>query len=397
MDLKRNIFNKLLDEMTEPQTSILLGPRQVGKTTLLKKLARAAKRRKKRVAFFNLELPHDLEKLTQSEKALLSYLDQAGDVIFIDEFHYLPNASKILKGLYDGPYRCKVYVSGSSSPEIHRHLKESLAGRFKKTQIFPLSFKELGNRKVGLGDYLLWGGMPGLLHQAKTEQKIELLDNLLSTYLLRDVKSLIREENVRAFNHLLYCLAQTQGSLGNVANLSRELGVNHGTLSRYLEILEQTYTLYKVQSFSTNLANELKKSSKYYLFDLGVRNALLKDFSSPKTRQDHGALLETFVLHHLVMQRKANMEIRFWRTKKGDEVDFVLLKNRVPVPVEVKTKWEQGKIPKGIQKFLRHYPQAPFAIIYSENIKGKKKYLDKEVLFQPIHTIVQVDYFKEVL
>ncbi|MCG2712076.1 MAG: AAA family ATPase [Candidatus Omnitrophica bacterium] len=208
----RTVFTKLCQEIDKPYISILIGPRQVGKTYLLRELESFVRNKGLRVRFFNLENPDDLNLFNQDESGIASMLGSAGDVVFLDEFHYLKNATKIFKMLYDTHTRVKIYASGSSSIEIHKHLKESLAGRFRKTVLGPLICDEYQN--AGLWDkdtFFRFGGMPGLVHEKTEIEKMALLHNIVETYLMKDIKALIKEENIRAFNHLLHLMASWQG------------------------------------------------------------------------------------------------------------------------------------------------------------------------------------------
>lgn len=168
-------------------------------------------------------------------------LTQTAEILLLDEFHYLKNASHFFKAVFDSGAAVKIFASGSSSLEIHKHLKESLAG---------------------------------LLAKRDSQERQTYLHDLLETYILKDIKALIKDENIKAFNHLIYLLADSRGAVVSVANLAREVGLTARTIEKYLTILEQTYVCYPVPSFSTNLANELKKSKKYYLYDIGIRNAM---------------------------------------------------------------------------------------------------------------------------
>jgi hypothetical protein len=251
------------------------------------------------------------------------------------------------------------------SSEIHSHLKESLAGRTMTYAISPLSHEEYSNwdspLRPSFSDYLRFGGLPGLSQVTGEDRKQWLLQEYLSAYLLKDIKSLVREENVRAFNQLLYFLAQNQGQLVEVSSLARELGMSATTVARYLDVMEKTYVLFPLSSYHTNLANELKKSSKYYFYDLGIRNGLLKDFRPHQNRPDKGQILESYVFLSLRRQLTPNMELKFWRTKRQEEVDFILLLDRQPIPLEVKSALP-GRIPKGIHAFCRRYPQTSITI-----------------------------------
>jgi len=370
MKIKRSIFNKLYGEFSEPEVSILLGARQVGKTTLMHQLENRFRRDGISTHFFNLEDTADLEALSGSDKEVFDAIVGSGQVVFIDEFHYLKNASKLFKAIYDSKKSIKIYASGSSSLEIHKHLKESLAGRFRKTMIYPLSWEESKHTPIsGMDEFLKWGGMPGLMHRKTEDEKMDLLGNIVSTYITKDIKALIKEENVRAFNSMLYSLAQNQGSLAVIANIARDAGIGESTIAHYLELMSQTYVCHLVHSYSGNLANELKKSKKCYLFDIGIRNSLLKDFRYSNQREDKGAIYETFVLLQLVQQLKPNMELRFWRTKKGAEVNFILLVNRQPVPIEVKSDLKDARIPSGLRSFLRAYPEVSDSYVFNASLK----------------------------
>jgi len=398
MKIKRCYFDKLWNENKDPEISILLGARQVGKSTLMRQLQAKAKRNGIKTAFYDLEQPSDLKRLAGTEQEVIDEIISSAKIVFIDEFHYIKNASKIFKAIYDQQKSIKIYASGSSSLSIHKHLKESLAGRFRKTIIYPLNIDEWKKVKdFKVDQYAQWGGMPGLIKQHVNNSRVELLENIVSTYITKDIKGLIKEENIRSFNSLLYILAQTQGSIAVVSNLARETGLKEVTVARYLDIISQTYVMHVLPSFSRNLANELKKSRKYYLFDIGIRNMLLKDFRHIDGREDKGVIYESIVFLQLQSQLKPNMELRFWRTKKGDEVDFVLLKNRIPIPIEVKSHLSNPDVPKGLLKFLKKYPQAPFAVVFNEKIKTKINMEDRTIFFEPWSDVLKLNFIKTVV
>lgn len=398
MKIKRLIYKELIEETDKKYASILIGPRQVGKTTLLKEIEKECQSRNLITKFYNLEDPKDLRYFSGSDEDIVNKLSDKAKVIFLDEFHYLKNATKILKILYDRNKGIKVFASGSSSMEIHKHLKESLAGRYRLSQIYPLFYKE--NKSIKhyvLEDYLQFGGLPGLMHETSVEEKLRLLRNILESYLLKDIKALIKEENIRAFNHLLYCLAQNQGSLVSVAALAREVGLTEPAIKYHLELMAQTFVCFPLQSYSKNLSNELKKVKKYYIYDLGIRNSLLSDFSNTANRPDKGVIYETFVFLSLIKQLKPNMEVKFWRTRQGDEVDFILLKNRIPVPLEVKYKATDKHIPKGMQKFLSKYKEAPYGLIVSSSNEGQMVFDGRPIKFISLQSVETINYFQSII
>lgn len=386
--INRFIFNELKQEITRPEITILLGPRQVGKTTLLGMLEKEAQNQGRTTVFFDLEQPQVLADFNLTNQKIIEKIRQAGEVVFIDEFQYLKNASKIFKAIYDSHAKTKLFCSGSSSLAIHKHLKESLAGRRFLFRIFPLQYAEIKAKDPSYPweTYLQYGGMPALMDTTDEKRRQAILSEVLSAYILKDIKALVREENIRAYNHLLYLLAQNQGSLLSAHSLAREINMGVNALNRYLDILEQTYVCTRIFSFSSNLGNELKKSSKAYLFDLGIRNMLVKDFSELQDRTDKGILLESFVFLKLQPLLQPNMELKFWRTKDGAEVDFILLRNRKPIPIEVKSKINGLEIPSGLKRFLLRYPATGQALAINENQEGLIKEKNCDVHFITFET-----------
>ena len=204
MKAKRFILKELCNDLSQPEVSIVLGARQVGKTHLLKELQVFANQLGKKTAYYNLEIPADILKFTGSEDKIFQTLTETADVVLLDEFHYLKNASHLFKAVFDSGSRVKIVASSSSSLEIHKHLKESLAGRRHLIKIFPLSIGEYKENNLSLDRILVEGTLPGLLNREQSLDRQSYLSDLLETYILKDIKSLIKEENVKAFNHLLH-------------------------------------------------------------------------------------------------------------------------------------------------------------------------------------------------
>jgi len=385
--IPRRIFPRFLAELDRPEISILLGPRQVGKTYLLRELEKRARRAGRPTRYYNLELPHDLKTFSGTPADIFNLLTERPGVVFIDEFHYLENASKIFKAVFDSGKGVKIFASGSSAMGIHRHLKESLAGRRLTTYLSPLDFNEFlrkdgkADRPQALAEFLAFGGLPGLLHAEDRTSKIRLLNEILETYIQKDVKSLIREENVRAFNNLLYLLAESQGSIISENSLSREVGLTAVTVGRHLTILENTYVCRVVHSFARRMGNELKKSKKVYLYDIGVRNALLKDFSSLRGREDAGAVRESYVFSELEKRRLPDVDIRFWRSRAGQEIDFLVVRDRKAFLIEVKSGLKRPEVPRAFNVFIKHYPETLGGLIVSDGLNEKVRFMDKEIRF----------------
>lgn len=391
MIAKRIVYNDLYNDLKQHEITILLGARQVGKTFLLKELEKFLEKEGKKTAYYNLEIPNDLLKFKGSEEDIFEMLTQTADVILLDEFHYLKNASHLFKAVFDSGVKVKIIASGSSSLEIHKHLKESLAGRRHLIKVFPLSLEEYKQNHLDLGSVLVEGTLPGLLAKESAPDKQAYLRDLLETYVLKDIKALIKEENVKAFNHLLYLLAESQGSVVSVANIAGEVGLTAKTIENYLTILEQTYVCYSLPSFSSNLANELKKSRKYYLYDLGIRNAILKNFEYDlDKRKDKGVLYESIVFLELLRKISPTTSLYFWRTKQKAEVDFVKVVNRKPVPIEVKSSLGSPVVPDGMKAFLVRYPETPEGYVVCGQALGEVAYKRSVIKFIGWHDTAQI-------
>ena len=366
-----------------------MGTRQVGKSWLMRKLYRTCLERGVEASYFDLEDPYTLRNFNADDGSIVELLKRAGRVAFIDEFQYAKNATRIFKALYDAGEDPKLFVSGSSSVEMHRHLKESLAGRFRLTMVTPLEYRTEYSAIPGASfpEYLRFGGLPGLASLESDGEKMQTLRDILQAYILKDVRGLLREENIRAFNALIYLLAENQGSVTTVASLAREVRLSEPTIRAHLDILDQTYVAFSLDSYATSLGNELKKSKKYYLYDLGMRNAILRDFSAVEKRPDKGAIVESFVFLALKRRLEANMELRFWRNKQGEEVDFVLVRDRVPIPIEVKYKLETPEVPSGVKAFLRAYPKVGSAFVFSMDFQADMEWEGRKVFFKPFSEV----------
>ncbi len=386
MNIRRRIFAQLLEELDKKHITLLCGPRQVGKSYLMKSLMAVLEKRGIKTCFHDMEQPYSARKFAQDDAAIFDLLTKQ-DVVFLDEFYLAKNISHILKAVHDSGSKVKIFISGSSSLQMHTHLKESMAGRFRSIKIYPSVFSEFeqvyGNKTMET--MTRFGSLPGLVWEKSENDKQSLLENITQTYVAKDIKSFIKEENITAFNHLIYLLAERQGNLINVVDLADETRLSAPTIQKYLTLLQETYALISVPSYSANMGNELKKSHKYYLYDIGVRNSLLRDFKPLEMRTDKGALLETFVLHELECNLKPNQEIRFWRTKgeESNEVDFIFIEDRQPYPIEVKSQADLNSPPKRLISFLKKYPTTKNAFIVSSNEKGKTIYRNTSIRWLP--------------
>lgn len=406
MSLKRIIYNEIVSDFTRREVGIIIGPRQVGKTTLLKEIARNCGKSKLRYKYFDLEMPSDTSFFARDFQYILKDLCKEKQTVLIDEFHYLPNATKLFKSIYDGCKGVKIYASGSSAIEMHRHLKESLAGRRRIYRLFPLSFSEWLPSKTSaiklpqnirskiniqthnklakyLEEFIIFGGMPGLVREKSTDAKKRLLLDLVATYIQKDIKALLREEDILSFNRLLALLAAQEGNLLSENNVSNLLNYSLRQVRKDLAILNQMFLLDILKPFFTNRGRELKQTNKTYYFDSGIRNAILRDFRGLNHRLDKGALLESFVLHEIQKNLRVAQEVYYWRTREKDEVDFILVQDRIPVAIEVKSKLSVPEVPNGIKLFFKKYPECATAVILNDHLTEEIAYQDRTVIFVP--------------
>lgn len=237
--------------------------------------------------------------------------------------------------------------------------------------------------KKHLEEFIVYGGMPGLVHEKNKEEKKRLLLDLVATYIQKDIKALLREEDILSFNRLLVLLAGQEGGLLSEFSVSQTLNYSIRQVRKDIAILSQMFLLDILKPYFTNRGRELKQTNKIYYFDSGIRNAILRDFRSLESRDDKGALLESFVLHELQKYLKVSQDIYYWRTREKDEVDFIVVKDRIPVPVEVKSKLSNIVIPAGIRQFLRKYPESKTAVVLNDDLYEEAYYENKKILFLP--------------
>ncbi|MDP2423932.1 MAG: ATP-binding protein [Bacteroidales bacterium] len=327
---------------------VLIGARQVGKTSLMKMHEFEGKS-----LFLNGQDPETyalFQKLSQLEAYLKIYLDQdLQGLLLIDEFQFIPGVSTMLKLLTDKYEHIKILCSGSSSLDILQTVEESLAGRVRVIEVFSLSFSEyilfndenlyrlyesfdLNTPDTAiaapliplLGEYLVYGGLPRAALNKGPEQKLAILDDIYKTYLLRDVRSYIRNEHFIGFNKLLRMLALQIGNLVNINELSRESGLPYRACADYIELLQQMYIIKLIEPYITNKRSVIGKMKKVFFCDTGIRNMINADFGNIEFRSDKGAIFENYVLLELWRNLKPGGSIRFYRTSDGVEVDFVV-------------------------------------------------------------------------
>ncbi len=410
--IKRQILNKILRLLSNNRILIIVGARQVGKTSLLHLIKE--KLNQKTILSLNAEKASDQMHLVDFEsfsyylKNHNAFTKEA--IIFIDEFQKISHPTKLLKLIYDELPQIKIIATGSSSLEIYNHLsEESLAGRKRIINLFALSFSEFlsfryseqktiwqnmllhNNFKAPLeiysawNDFVVWGGYPKPSLITNEEERREELDEIYNAYLEKDVAGLLSKDEKPNFIKLTALLASQIGNLLNINELANTLNLARSTIERFLYLLQETFIIKLVPPFFTNKRKELTKMPKIYFFDTGLKNSIRHDFSSLDIRPDNGSLVENFVLIELLKYSKVWHEFFFWRTPHGTETDFILKHDQNLFPIEVKYKFfKKPIVPSGLKAFINNYhSQIKAAFVLTKDFYAQTKYNDVTVYFLP--------------
>lgn len=326
-------LEKALASASPSRAYMLYGARQVGKTSLLRHLLA-----NKNVEWLTGESSTDRERLQfDTQQDLIDFLG-THPVIVIDEAQYVDGIGQSVKRMVDQHSDSLIFLSGSSSLKLARGVKESAVGRLDFLTLFPFSVEELIEAKswdwfrVNFERLLIAGSYPDIIDSFNEE--IDSLAYRLLHYVngvfLQDIYELGGIRKPSTLKHLLKLLANSVGSQVSYDGLARETGLSKQTVMNYLDLLEQNFVVFRVDSYARNIATELKKSKKIYFFDNGVRNALLDKFSPFSMRDDSGALFENFVAAELYKRhsyRRDRTHLHFWRTAQGQEIDFLEVKD----------------------------------------------------------------------
>ena len=349
---------------------IIYGPRRVGKTTLLNILLEDVKLKYKIDSGDNIRVRNIIDS---EDFQLIKEYAQGYDLIVIDEAQNIPGIGKGLKIMVDQIPELKVIATGSSSFSIQQEVGEPLTGRKKEIILFPLSqmeLKEYNNRyelKQQLQDFLIFGSYPEVYTSEKRNDKIEILQELVNSYLLKDILAFERLKSPKQLLNLLKLLAYQTGQEVSINELATHLGLNVRTVARYIDLLEKGFVIFSLGAFSRNLRNEITKKSKYYFYDNGIRNGVIMHFNNLDMRNDIGQLWENF----LVSERLKYLHYKriftnryFWRTYQQKEIDYIEEKDGKLFPHEFKWKKAKAKFPA---EFKEAYHAADLKIINTDN------------------------------
>jgi hypothetical protein len=380
--IKREMLEKVEDHLEKDEISLIVGARQVGKTTLMQQLKWELEENGENTLYLSMDIQEDRTHF-ESQRDLVNRIElefgEEKGYVFLDEIQRKENAGLFLKGIYDRDLPYKFVVSGSGSLELKENIHESLAGRKRVFELPPVSFKEFVNYETGyeyedrldkffevnkdetdrlLEKYLNYGGYPRVVTESKESEKRRVIDEIFSSYLERDVSSFLNVRKVDAYSKLVSVLADQMGDPVSNSKLSRDVGVKSTTVRNYLDYLDKTFIVEQTNPFYTNKKKEITKSPIVYFSDPGLRNYSVQRFGHLNTPSEFGELFEGFIHNFLKQETQfTGLDVRYWRTKSQAEVDFVLSAgNKVELPVEVKYReLDEPKVTKSLRSFIKKY------------------------------------------
>ena len=370
--IERDLKAVLDSKIGKGKVLLLIGPRQVGKTTLLKNMLESVSTEKK-VQFWNCDESDVRQFLSEANSAKLKSFVGNSDFIVIDEAQRVKDIGLTIKLLHDSFPSIQLAVTGSSSLDLSNSINEPLTGRKFEYNLFPFSTNELVNHTSMLEEMrllknrLVYGFYPDVVNNPGEEK--EILTNIVNSYLYKDVFEFqdIRKSSV--IEKLVQALALQVGSEVSFNELGNLLGIDTVTVQRYVDLLEKAYVIFHIRSFSRNVRNELKKSIKIYFYDNGVRNSVISNFSPIELRSDIGALWENFLISERIKNNayhNKHAKYYFWRTTQKQEIDFIeeVDQNLFAYEFKYNPKKVNSKCPV---TFSNNYPNVPFDVITSEN------------------------------
>ncbi|MCR5191657.1 MAG: ATP-binding protein [Bacteroidales bacterium] len=368
--ITRKLKNIVENQMFKGKAIVIVGPRQVGKTTLLKELV---SRSDKRVLSLNCDEPETQASLTNTNVNRLKNLIGRHELIVIDEAQKVDNIGLTIKLIVDNIEGVQVIATGSSAFELHNRLNEPLTGRKFEYMMYPVSVGEimdtsgLMEERRTLESRLVYGSYPDILMHPEDARSY--LTDLTQSYLYKDILSLNDLRKPQLLDHLLQALAFQVGSEVSTNELARTLQTDNKTIDKYIDMLEKCYVIFRIGGLSRNLRTELKKAKKIYFYDNGVRNAVIQQFSPVQMRNDMGALWENFFM----AERMKHNHYRgyycnrfFWRTTLQQEIDYIEERDGSMTAFEMKWNPKKGRttFPKS---FLEAYPVKETVVVTPEN------------------------------
>lgn len=371
--LVRDISKNILKKLQPNKVVIVFGARRVGKTILVKEILSKVN---EPLLTLNGEDINVHDKL--AIRSVENYKQILGSykLLYIDEAQKIPEIGLKLKLMIDEIKGLRVIISGSSSFDIHKDAGEPLTGRKYSFNLFALSENEycqVENKIAKIDkvrERLIFGNYPELLHLPDREDKIDYLNEMVSSYLLKDILVYENIKNSQKIFNLLRLVAFQIGGEVSLQELGKQLGISKNTVEKYLDLLSKVFILHKVEGFSRNLRKEITKNSRWYFLDNGIRNAVIANFNPIESRNDIGALWENYMIsERLKYQEYSRLSSNnyFWRTYEQQEIDWVEERDGSLFAYEFKWKESKVKIPT---QWKNAYPDSSFEVINKDNFEN---------------------------
>lgn len=362
-----------LEKIIMPEKVLVIyGPRQVGKTTLVKNFLGETKLRFRYDTGENARIQ---EYLSKSDLLKIQEYCAGYELLVIDEAQAIPNIGQSLKLMVDNIRDLRIIVTGSSSFELAGAVGEPLTGRKRTRLLFTISQGELNNTlndyelKEHLEEYLIYGSYPEIITAKNLSEKTEWIEEIVNSYLLKDILAHEKVKSPALLYDLLRLLAFQIGSLVSLNELSKSLKIDIKTVSRYLDLLEKSFVIKKIYGYSNNMRDEVTSKAKYYFIDNGIRNGVIRRFNPLNERDDIGQLWENFIVMERIKYHTYKgtrpVEWYFWRTYQGYEIDLIEVENDKLTAFEI--KWDEKSKSRGLSIFQQHYNKSVGYIINKEN------------------------------
>ena len=365
-------YSPLENYLVSGKVLIIYGPRRTGKTTLLKMFLESTPLKHLFVTGDDIQIQVLIS--SKDVQRILEFVENY-QLLVIDEAQQIPDVGYGLKILADHRPDLRIIATGSSSFELSGQIGEPLTGRKRTLTLFPFAQCELTSEfnpyelKQQLENYLVFGSYPEVMIAKTNQEKAEILQELVNSYLLKDILAFDRVRNSRSLLNLLQLLAFQITSEVSYNELANKLNISINTVQRYLDLLEKTFVIFRLGGFSRNLRNEVTKTAKYYFYDNGIRNAIIQQQNSLSLRNDIGQLWENFLMVERLKYRSyhnifANMY--FWRTYRDGEIDLVEDRDGVLHGYEI--KWSENKDRIAAPKlWVETYKNSTFTVVNPKN------------------------------
>lgn len=407
--IQRTVLAELRQDLHREEIAFLIGPRQSGKTTIMKLIQAELETRGERTLFLSLDYESDKVHFTSQARLLKKIeleIGTSAGFIFIDEIQRREDAGLFLKGIQDLGLPFKLIVSGSGSVDLKAKIKESMLGRKRVYEVYPLSLLEFVDFRTGyryqeqlpaffelerelsaslLMEYMNFGGYPRVVLETEVREKLRVMDEIYQGYITKDIAYLLNVAKLEAFSNLIKTLADQSGKIINYSELATTLGISLPTIKNYFWYAEETYTLKRVTPFFRNIRSEISKSPTVYFSDLGFRNYSLGIMGTLQRPDDLGFVFQNLV--YLILREKlrwSSSNIHFWRTRAKTEIDFVVNTGKDIIPIEVKFRdLQKPSPPRALEGFMEKY-RPPYCLVINKSLHATVRIQETEVRFMTL-------------